>query len=532
MRTHRGLAPVRSGIARVPSGIARVRGGVARVRGGVAVRRLVSDNGGHGPDAAPGAQTMIVRSCHSCGDRLESASTTVCPRCGTRVEAAWGAEADAGAVAPFRLPGDDGTIEASLREEMIRRDADWKSREGERAAAVAGRVEPVMRVLAEARAGVRPVAIQLDRGGAGTGVAGVSVHVDDRSAGHVDARVAIALRRMHPETWETVGPTMADLRRDGVLRNLGWSIELGVLASRSFALDPDSRSDVGDLVDALQRALDVAEVPLASVWQLSVAEPEAAATSLALDEAWMEDASAEQFRQRLTSLARLRGGRIAVRLARNDHLVLEVTVRRQSDAMHVVAKVAAGGGNTGGHWKREWTQAETLPGAPAIFADLRAVLAERLPEERSPVAIRLEERPAEFAWQKAKDTGWLIGWVVGLLVVAVPWALLADVLHADVPGALARIVPGVNARLAAALIVVPALSSMAFVFLTSDVAARLADRRSMRYASGVWMIRIAAAIGSAVYCVALVLAGDLVLPVAVAPAILLVVVGVVRLFLR
>ena len=496
---------------------------------------------------------MTVRTCHACGDRIEASNIVVCPHCGTYLASSWEDEADAGGAsltgtAPtaaaddyraadaspvaFHLPGDDGTIQAALRDELARRETDWRSREDELAAARASHVEPVMRVLAEARAAARPVLVQLERNGLGTGVAGVSMHIDERPEGRIDARIAIALRRMRPERWETVGPTMADLRRDGVLRTFGWSIEVGVLASRSFALDPGDAASVSELVDALQRALDVADVPLSGAWQLSVAETEAAATSLSLDEAWVEDASAEQFRQRLVSLSRLRGGRVVVRFARNDHLMLEVAVRRESAGIRVSAKDAVGGGDTGGHWRQEWTQPDEFPGAAAIFADLIGVLAERLPAERSPIAVRIEERPAEFAWQRAKDTGWLAGWVVGLVLVGVPWALLTDIGHVDVLGALDRMVPGVNPRAAAALIVVPALSSMAFVFLTTGLAARQADARSLPYATGAWLIRIAAVIGSAVYVAALAVAGALWLPVAVAPAALLIVVGVVRLLLR
>jgi hypothetical protein len=433
----------------------------------------------------------------------------------------------------FHLPGDDGTIQAALREELARRAADRAARETEWDAALQSRVDPMLRVLGEAGAAQRPILVQLEQDGVGTGAASVSIHLDERPAGRVDARIAIALRRMRPETWETVGPTMADLRRDGVLRNFGWAIEVGVLGSRSMELDPGDRAAVTELVDVLQMALDVAEVPLDAVWQLTVAEAEAEATmGLALDEAWVEDASAEQFRQRLVSLARLRGGRIVVRLARNEHFALGVTAQPVGGGVRVAAADITGGSDTGGHWRREWTEAAELAGAPSIFADVLGVLAERLPNERSAVALRLEERPAELGWQKAKDTGWLLGWILGLLLVLAPWALLSDIAHADFLDALAAMVPGLNVRLAALLLVVPALSSMAFVFLTTGIAGRIADSRSVRYASGAWLIRIAAVIGSAAYFAVLAVAGGMWLPVAVAPTLVLLAGGVVRFVVR
>jgi hypothetical protein len=444
-----------------------------------------------------------------------------------------GGLADTEAPLPFHLPGDDGTIEAALREELVRRAADRAARETEWEAALQYRIAPMERVLAEAAAARRPILLQFAHDGVGTGAASVSIHLDERPAGRVDARVALALRRMRPEPWETVGPTMADLRRDGVLRNFGWTIEVGVLASRSVELDPRDRTAVADFVDGLQRALDVAEVPLDADWQVTVAEAEAAAAiGVAIDEAWVEDASAEQFRQRLVSLTRLRGGRIVVRFARNEHFILAVTARPVGAAIRVAAADIAGGGDTGGHWQQLWTETADLAGAPSIFADVLGVLAQRLPGERSAVAIRLEERPAELDWQKVKDTGWLPGWLLGLLLVGAPWALLSDIAHVDFLDALGRMVPGVNVRAAAALLVVPALSSMAFVFLTTGVAGRIADMRSIRFAAGAWLIRSAAVLGSAAYFAALSVAGELWLPIAVAPAVLLLIVGVLRFLIR
>jgi hypothetical protein len=489
---------------------------------------------------------MISRSCYACGALIERMGLAVCPRCGTHLEARWEMEPDppppvveatdgapVAAEAVFHLPGDDGTIEAALREELARRAADRAARETEWHAALQGRVDPMLRVLGEAGVAQRPILLQLEQDGVGTGAASVSIHVDERPARRVDARVAIALRRMRPETWETVGPTMADLRRDGVLRNFGWAIEVGVLASRSLELDPGDRAAVTELVDVLQEALDVAEVPLDAAWQFTVAEAEAAATSgLALDEAWVEDASAEQFRQRLVSLARLRGGRIVVRLARNEHFALGVTAQPVGDGVRVAATDITGGSDTGGHWRRAWTETTDLAGAPSIFAEVLGVLAERLPSERSAVALRLEERPAELGWQKAKDTGWLAGWILGLLLVLGPWALLTDIAHTDFLDALAAMVPGLNVRVAALLLVIPALSSMAFVFLTTGIAGRIADSRSVRYASGAWLIRFAAVIGSAAYFAALAVAGGLWLPVAVAPAIVLLAGAGLRLLFR